>query len=229
MEITYGNGGWVRVLDPDVLPGALYLRLDRSSETGTWGVRDFYLEGEWRQVVGADLRELNLAGLVEIVLSEADHIEELAHVEGPDLRLLASYFGTRFGSGIYGGRHCEHCEAPLRGRRPREPERWSNHWVALSWFAQYQASRIHKPKPGRDTLGSYRPEGVPRLQRPTAGLTDEFLGHVAAAYRQAVAEGKHPAPELARQVGDHTSDRTIHKWVAVARERGIMPRPKKGN
>ena len=65
--------------------------------------------------------------------------------------------------------------------------------------------------------------GVPRLQRPNSGLTDEFLLHVRDAYRQALADGLHPAPELAQQVGDGATPRTIHKWVLIARQRGIMP------
>lgn len=76
-------------------------------------------------------------------------------------------------------------------------------------------------------FGSEKPlreaQRVPRLQRPTNGLTDEFLRHVAAAYRQALSDGKAPAPELARQVGDGATARTIHKWVAIARQRNVMP------
>lgn len=64
---------------------------------------------------------------------------------------------------------------------------------------------------------------VERLQRPTNGLTDDFLRHVAAAHRQAVLDRLAPAPELARQVGDGATARTIHKWVAIARQRGLMP------
>lgn len=72
-----------------------------------------------------------------------------------------------------------------------------------------------EPKPG---------PRIPRLQRPTERpLSADFLRHVAAAHRQAVSEGKAPAPELARQVGDGCTPRTIHKWVSLARERGIMP------
>jgi len=82
---------------------------------------------------------------------------------------------------------------------------------------------------GLDELSGYYPEEpkdaprVPRLQRPTHGLTDGFLRHVADAYAQARRDRKHPAQELARQVGDGATERTIHKWVYVARKRGIMP------
>jgi hypothetical protein len=87
------------------------------------------------------------------------------------------------------------------------------------------------PAPQLDELaasfGVTRPQRtrskVARLQRPTHGLTDDFLRHVAAAYREAVSDRKAPAPELARQLGDGATPRTIHKWVAVARQRGIMP------
>jgi len=70
---------------------------------------------------------------------------------------------------------------------------------------------------------SEEPQEVPRLRRPEHGLTDDFLRHVADAYAQAVRQRKAPAPELARQVGDGATERTIHKWVYIARQRGIMP------
>lgn len=221
MELHYGHGGWVRVTD-DALPGDLYLRL-APDERGRWRTADFYLHGAWRPVVAADLRELDLSGIEEAILGDLDVLEREAGIHGPDLETLAASFATSYGSGVYGGRHCEECAAPLRGVSARTPERWSGDWVALSWFAQYDGNPIRRPKIEPTDRHHWAPGAVPRLQRPVGGLTDEFLEHVASAYRQAVLEGKHPAPELARQVGSGTSARTIHKWVSIARQRGIMP------
>jgi hypothetical protein len=222
MKISYGNAGWVQIVDKD-LPGELFLKLEEDGR-GRWRTRDFYLQGDWRHVVGADLRELDLTALEEIVQNRMNSLTSRARIAGPDTRTLIGNFATTYATAAYAGRHCEACDAPLRGLNPREPERWSNDWVALSWFAQHQDSRIKRPKrrsPSAKDVVS--PSKVPRLQRPTAGLTDEFLQHVSDAYREALIKELNPAPELARQVGDNTSPRTIHKWVSVARQRGIMP------
>lgn len=224
MEIHFGNGGWVRVADED-LPGNLFVRL-QPDERGRWRAVDFYLQGDWRHIVGADLREFDLSVVEEIASSRMPHISTRDEA-GPDLRTLASSYNTRYGPGVYAGRGCETCDAPLRGGSPRSIERWSNDWVALSWFAQRGGERRiarPKPKPHKDAP-AFKPRKVPPLQRPTSGLTDEFLSHVRDAYEQAVAEGKAPAPELARQMGEPDAVRTVHKWVSVARspQRGIMP------
>jgi 8-oxo-dGTP pyrophosphatase MutT (NUDIX family) len=62
---------------------------------------------------------------------------------------------------------------------------------------------------------------VPPLTAPDSGLTDEFLRHVAAAYVAAVKAGLNPAPELARQTGRPV--RTVHRWIYIARKRGLLP------
>jgi hypothetical protein len=100
--------------------------------------------------------------------------------------------------------------------------------VALSYYAQFPDSRIARPKAHAKPLGTFVPRVVPPLQRPTHGLTDEFLTHVRDAYEQAILRGLAPAPELARQIAPDLPKanrpvRTIHKWVSVARQRGIMP------
>jgi hypothetical protein len=166
MEATYGAGtGWVR-LQHSEWPGHLFLRLE-PDERGRWRTKDLILRGEWRSLVPADLRELNLAAIEEWLQADVDLMEHMAGGQpGPDLDAFIEGFG---------------------------PE----------------------SKPVK------RPE-VERLRRPERGLTDDFLRHVAAAYRQAVVAGQAPAPELARQVGDGATPRTIHKWVAVARQRSLM-------
>jgi hypothetical protein len=226
MKMGYGNGGWVRV-DDDEWPGRLYVRLQKDS-FGRWRTQDFYWRGDWRHIVGADLRELKLDALEEIINANSEVLEQRSAVVGPDLVTLAESLGVTYGTGAYAGQHCDECDAPLRGGS-QLPPRWTGDWVALSWFAQHPGSRIKRPKFG---LGKAEERDlttkVPRLQRPTEGLTVEFLEHVKAAYVQALSQGKRPAPDLARQVGAGTSERTIHKWVAVARKRGIMPPGSRG-
>ncbi len=60
----------------------------------------------------------------------------------------------------------------------------------------------------------------PTLAAPVDGLTDAFLGDVARSYGWAVAHGRPPAKELARQAG--VSQRTVQAWVYKARKRGLM-------
>jgi hypothetical protein len=60
------------------------------------------------------------------------------------------------------------------------------------------------------------------LVRPSDGrLSDEFLQSVAKIYLHAVAIGNAPAPLIADAAGAPV--RTVHRWVAEARRREILP------
>ncbi len=59
-----------------------------------------------------------------------------------------------------------------------------------------------------------------RLSPPSAGLTEAFLRDVARAYTAAVARGEHPNQALAEQT--HTPQRTIERWVYLARKSGAI-------
>jgi len=63
------------------------------------------------------------------------------------------------------------------------------------------------------------------------GLTDRFLGEVAAAYRAAVARGERPNKALAAQVGFPAAARqsTVESWVYLARKKGLLSQTRKGS
>ena len=62
---------------------------------------------------------------------------------------------------------------------------------------------------------------------PADGLTDEFLGQVAAAYRAAVARGERPNKALAEQSG--YPPRTAERWVYLARKKGLLAPTRPGS
>jgi 8-oxo-dGTP diphosphatase len=197
-RISLGNGGWVRV-DSETLPGPLYLRLVRD-DAGHWHTREVYLEGIGRHVEAADLRNIPLRALETEILANGGQKWMAAHAEiiAPDLGTLASYYATTF------GRHA-----------PRN-------WVVDSFAAQTlqgASARASRQDPAEPI--THNP--VPPLSAPgPEGLTDEFLRHVAAAYRVAVASRKQSGAELAAQAG--VPVRTVHRWVYLARQRGFLPR-----
>lgn len=196
MQISYGNGGWVRV-DYETLPGPLYLRLTLD-DTGRWHTREVFIEGEDRHVEAADLRNIPLRALETEILGNGglEIMTTHARLPGPDLATLASYYATTFGSAA---------------RRT---------WVTDSFHAQLPGGEDVRA-PRQDPAAPVRHKPVPPLSAPDEGLTDEFLTHVAAAYRAAVASRKRPGPELASQAD--VPVRTVHRWVYLARMRGLLP------
>lgn len=63
---------------------------------------------------------------------------------------------------------------------------------------------------------------------PVDGLTDDFLRDLSRAYMAALSRGvKKPNVELAKQLG-HDKTRTIERWVYLARQRGFLPKGRKG-
>jgi len=94
-SVAYGNDGWVRV-ERDGLPGVLYLRL--APATGRWQVREIYLEcSEGEEIRARDLRELPLAAIEALILSQPEGLTARINVLGPDLGTLASNYATVFG------------------------------------------------------------------------------------------------------------------------------------
>jgi hypothetical protein len=132
----------------------------------------------------------------------------------PDLSTLASYVGTTFNY---------------------EPNIAQGNWVALSFAAQLSDAAaaeagiqvMHVPRQPQQWEGVREVDSEFRLKSgPTEGLTDEFLRDVARAYTAAVARGERPNKEIAKQTKYDV--KSAQRWVYLARQRGIMPRGRKG-
>lgn len=167
-SIGYGNGGWVRV-ERDGLPGVLYLRY--AQEAGRWQVREMYLEcGEGEEIRARDLRELPLAAISALALSERGHLKARAELPGPDLGTLASNYATTFG-------------------------RRAAHWVAESMRDPAANRRLRQQPPGTAEEASR----AASLQHPDR-IDDAFLRQVADAYTDAIRRGaRSPAAALATE------------------------------
>lgn len=214
MRVTYGNGGWIRVQDEGI-PGWLYLKLDRD-ELGRWTTRDLYLDCS-RPLTADVLRRLPLAR-VEAIAAQgegADRLDRSTRRPGPQLDLMAQAFATRH---IGHRPNCDKCGGLVDPRQGRPLD-----WLETSWWAQVDDVKVRRPTPPRQGLDQEPEEAAPAppLVAPTEGLTERFLGTVRAAYDRAVRDGMAPAPTLAGQAG--VPVRTVHRWVYLARQRGIMP------
>ena len=198
MQINYGNGGWVRVDDPD-MPGPAYMRY--RSDSGRPVLTEFYLDGRGREIPSGLFRTLDLAGFTAWAMrGEGDWIEKSPRRPGPDLSRLASYFGSSFG-------------------------RQAAHWVADSIRAQLPGSEVTQAPMGREPKPDEGPS-QPDPVKPPDGLTDDFLRSVADNYAWAVRGRERPAPVIAAQTG--YSVRTVHAWIRKARARGILAPTSRG-
>jgi hypothetical protein len=75
-------------------------------------------------------------------------------------------------------------------------------------------------------LGGLIPGG-PVLSKPPDGrLTDEYLREVAAMYLREVRAKRSPAPMIAAAAD--VPVRTVHRWIAEARRRDILPKATRG-
>lgn len=202
MLMTFGNGGWVRVADTD-LPGPLYLRYRLAGSRPVLG--EFYLDAGDAEISSSLMRDLDLKAYTALIAREsAAWLAWSVNHPGPDLSLLASYFGTSF------------------GRQARK----NKNWVWESFQAQYDESDVPRPERAANRSASVTPSAPVPVALPEHGLTDDFLRSVADNYAWAVGMGKRPAPMIAAQ--SQSSVRTVHAWVRKARERGIMPATTQG-
>lgn len=224
MRVTVGNGGWVEVEGLE-LPGRVYARFQEVD--GQVRMTELYVDGDGKPIQAGAVRRLPVTA-IEQGLSDDDYLKATSGVAGPDLSRLAASYTTTFASsprtGGYKGRHCEHCDAPLRGRegwaaRHGDREQAVTDWVELSWLAQYGGG-VPLPKYRTRRAKSVEPEEL-KLSAPEDGLTDAFLADVARAYRLAVERRLPPATALAEASGANV--RTVQSWVYKARKRGIMP------
>lgn len=67
---------------------------------------------------------------------------------------------------------------------------------------------------------------LPRIKAPEGRLTDDFLKDVAEAYLWCTKAGVPPAPAIA-ELADVPA-RRVHRWVADARKRGLLPPARPG-
>lgn len=204
MRATSGHSGWVQVRD-DSLPGPLYLRFTEQP-SGRLAVTELYLDGRGTPVRAETLRTLRLADLAAFITGDDSALRAWIDDPGPDLSRLASHFATNW------------------VRRPKPPKEQPN-WIADSFFAQYEDSDRPQAPRARERRGDQQPS-VPPLAAPTEGLTDDFLRHVAEAYRAAVLRGERPGVALSAQA--QVAVKTVHRWVYLARQRGIMPPGQQG-
>jgi hypothetical protein len=216
VQISFGNGGWCLV-DADIdLPGRLYVRI--TEVEGQPRLTELYIDGRGERISPRALRSLPLAAIEEWA---SDGAARRRGVASPDLSRLASHYATWWDSRTYAGRHCDACGGPVRGKHPLPSgERAMTDWPAMSWYAQGPESGI-----GQSPMGRERDHAKPpklKLDPPEDGrLTDEFLRSVALAYEAAIARLIHaPAKKLGTLAG--VSDRTVHRWVYLARKRGLM-------
>lgn len=219
MELSGGNGGWVRTNGEDLnLPGVVYMRA--TEVDGHLRVTELYVDGRGAPIAGQSLRTFPLSGLEAWISEWRSPSRHL--VAGPDLSRLATSFASSFGT--YHGRHCEACKAPLQGRTPRDPERALVDWVALSWYAQYShldGYGIPQSRKPNEKHRADRAAGELVLSAPPDGrLTDAFLSDVARAYSVAIARRLPPAKTLAELAG--VAPRTVQSWFYKARKRGLM-------
>lgn len=198
MRLGIGNGGWVRVDDPDGLPGPLYVKL-RPDSDGRWRTTELYLDGRGDTLTGDLIRRLRL-DRIEALAADPDVQASLVKRSGlPEvpLSVLASHYT--------GG--------ATRG------------WVADAYRSQIKDSGV--PAVERVSEPTRSPDDPPPLRAPAGGrLTDDFLRQVYRAYQAAVSRGEWPAPALAEQTG--VTPHAVRKWIYTARRRGIMPQGKQG-
>ncbi|GGR80236.1 hypothetical protein GCM10010169_25490 [Micromonospora fulviviridis] len=212
MQISVGWGGWAQVIpdggqaDEVELPAVSYVRF-AEVPSGHWRAVEVYLDGRGEQVRAEALRRYPLTFIETAVTTDPGMLETLqswARHAGPDLTRLASHFDTAFW-------------------RDRD-----THWVARSWRAQIKDSGEPQAPMGKLRSPAPRTPEEMQLPEPSEGLTPEFLGRVAAAYREAIhVDAKAPARVLS-QVNPQVSYRTIHRWIYEARRRGVLPRGSQG-
>ncbi len=217
MKASFGHGGWVAIDGVD-LPGPLYVRMRESD--GRLRISELYLDASAGPdaIDATDLRELPLTAIESFINQDRDFVMRSLDIPSPDLSTLASYYASGLGS---------------------DPDREIEalNWVVISLASQFDRDvldrnglgHLHPVKRAPDLWPSpRRPERGYRLPSGPVkdGLTDRFLANVARAYAAAVARGERPNVAMAAQTGYPI--RSVERWVYTARQRGIMPRGRRG-
>ncbi|TDQ04842.1 hypothetical protein [Labedaea rhizosphaerae] len=229
MRTWFGNAGWIRIED-STLSGTLYIRFGIADDKRPV-MREIYLDGNREVLSPALLRQVRFDLIEAIVSKNIDRLERSIAIPGSDLHRLAAHYGTSWGSGTYAGESCDVCGGPVKHRTMADGTdsvRAVRNWAALSWYAQFDTSGIPQvPMPRDRPAEDLDLEEFPDVKPPSGGvITDDFLAVVRHAYNLARAKRLPPAPTIGKLA--NVSPRTVHKWVAKARERGIMPRGSQG-
>lgn len=228
MRMQLGNGGWVRV--DGVSESPMYVRFVRDVH-GRWRVHEAYIDGGNQPLAAAAVSPPRFEALEAAVVDLGESLAHREQVPGPDLRRLAAHFAHTWGSLAHSGEACGSCGGPVKGgvarRRAGIVEAMQN-WVAESWFAQFENSAVRQVPMPRQTVKQDDVEDFPVLDAPAGRpITDDFLRVIAHAYAVAVRKRVHPAPAIANLI--NVSPRTVQKWVAQARQRGILPPGRQGH
>ncbi|HZC73346.1 MAG TPA: hypothetical protein VE442_21805 [Jatrophihabitans sp.] len=214
MRANFGHGGWVAVDDIGIdIP--LYVRVREASD-GRLRISEFYLDGSQSDIgiTQRAIRDLPLSNIEALINAHRDDVLCNIDAASPDLSTYATYYVTRFMN-------------------------WPTHDLRSEWVAASFASQVP------DELRDQGLDPVPKAPRkarswrtaqdrefrlsragPEHGLTDDFLRDVARAYHASLARGERPNASMAQQTGYPL--RTVQRWVYTARQRGIMPRGRRG-
>lgn len=213
--LAFLAGGWIRYVANDERPGWIYFRF-QADDAGRWTAREMYLDAAGESLRPDMLRSVNLSYIEAWANDQRSELERTyGQPTAGDLSTLASYIGTVFS-------------------RPTDA---ATNWVAAAYFASLgQEDReavglgaLKAPKRQRIKARTDSSETAFRLDKTSRGdgpLSDDFLRLVAAAYYAALARGERPNKTLAKDAS--YAVRTVETWVRTARDRGIMPKARKG-
>ncbi len=218
MGWRYGEGGWVEIHGEEMegLPGRVYVRFTRT-ESGDLRLTELYIDGDGQPIEAGALRAFPLGRAEQAIRAfSPETLEHSIGRAGPDLSTLASY-----ADGASLPRKCG-TDAYWNGRPIDEAKL---DWVMLSFLAQLGAEvngrAVLRPAHRRRPRASDAQELT--LHDPVDGLTDAFLADLARAYSAALSRGPHVAKAIAEIPTIHASVRTVHSWIAQARDRGFIP------
>lgn len=198
-QISYGNGGWVRYRSSRSALAAYVRYIDRD---GRLEPAELYLEQVDAGVLDSNsLREIPLGEINAWVNAEPALVRDRLGIAAPDLRRAARHYSTT----TWG-----HPDKVL-------------HWVAAMYWAQIPGSGIPQaPLPKVKPFAPVEVEPVdPALNVPPARpYGDDFYAQVADVYRALSLIERSPAGAIADANGVPIT--TAHRWVKVARQRGLL-------
>lgn len=203
------GGGWVRwqASEPEV---TAYVKVqDRAARLV---ITELYVVAD--DGIGTDtVRALPLGRIDSAVNGVyATRIRERLREPGPDLRRLASYVGTEFGTKV-----SEDAD-----------------WVARSFLAQVKGSGERQARMSRFAELKADEPAYPEVTYALRTLSapegrnhgDDFYRRVAALYRDLSALTRAPAVAIAE--GADVPVTTARRWIKEARARGFLPAGRAG-